>query len=254
MNQYLRRLFVGAILCCSSFPSAHASDKLLVYTEHFPPYSFLDAAGELTGVATKRVHQLLSASNIPYNIQLLSWPRALRNASNAPNALIYGMVRTTEREKVFDFLVPLVIDEYHLIGRKADTREVTAEQIQNGAFTAVCLQDDISCTLLIEAGFPRKNIIQFASLSGVVSATTMLESGRADFYVDTMYRYRTPPDTTGEETSLRPAYKLGPAILHLAANKKMSVKYKRAISNAYKRLQQSGEFKPFMAVIASQNP
>ena len=81
---------------------------LTVVTEDWPPFIYVDDAGEITGLITKRVKQLFADLGINYKIDLLPWNRAYQKAKNESNVAIYSIYRTEERENDFYWHCPLM--------------------------------------------------------------------------------------------------------------------------------------------------
>ncbi|WP_448566618.1 substrate-binding periplasmic protein [Thalassotalea ganghwensis] len=86
---------------------ANATDAIDVYTEVFPPYQVIDDQGELSGWAHQIVIPLLTKAGLSYKLHVYPWARAYKSALNNSNSLIYSIMRTNEREPLFEWLVPL---------------------------------------------------------------------------------------------------------------------------------------------------
>lgn len=216
-----------------------------IYTESFPPYNMRAENGTITGEATQLVRQIMDKSGLKYDIKLGPWTRALRNATTTDNSLIYSIARVPARDQLFDWLVPLLQEQYYLIGRKNDRRILTPTTIANGQFTAICMTEDISCWLLRSAGFPEKSIIRFASAGGVTSAAAMMFSGRADFYPDTLYRYKHVFEGSSFDTDMvHPKVFLGQLDFYLAAGKHLNPIIREQVIEAYDLAVKTDGFRP----------
>lgn len=99
----MRCLLLAVMLCC---PGVQAASLQLV-TEIFPPYQYLDANGQLRGWSADLVQQLFVTARMPYQPQVLPWPRALKMAQTRPNTLIFSLLQTDARLADFSWLVPL---------------------------------------------------------------------------------------------------------------------------------------------------
>jgi len=84
------------------------SDKLLVVTEPWFPYNYVDSKGRITGSSTKVVTSILKHANIIYKINLYPWQRSYSIAKTQDNVLIYSIYRTPAREAFFHWICPLL--------------------------------------------------------------------------------------------------------------------------------------------------
>ncbi|MCJ8319159.1 MAG: transporter substrate-binding domain-containing protein [Colwellia sp.] len=91
------------------------SDKLLVVTEPWFPYNYVDSKGEITGSSTKVVTSVLKHANIRYKIELYPWQRSFSIAIAQDNVLIYSIYRTPSREKFFHWICPLLSSPIHSV-------------------------------------------------------------------------------------------------------------------------------------------
>ncbi|MDP6688032.1 MAG: transporter substrate-binding domain-containing protein [Alphaproteobacteria bacterium] len=81
-------------------PSAQARDRVAVVTETWKPYSY-EENGIVKGSATKIVRAVLERAGIDYSIQVYPWARAYKTALNRESVVLFAVVRTEEREKLF---------------------------------------------------------------------------------------------------------------------------------------------------------
>jgi len=88
--------------------SVSTSDKLLVVTEPWFPYNFVDSNGEVTGSSTKIITSVLAHAKIAYEIGIYPWQRSYSIALEQENVLIYSIYRTPSRETSFHWICPLL--------------------------------------------------------------------------------------------------------------------------------------------------
>lgn len=112
---------VCLILCTFSLYVA-ASAKLNVVTEEWRPYNYTNEHGEVVGRATERVKAILDSINIEYQITSYPWARSMILTANDENTLIYTILKTKERENLFQWVCPLIgpvkVNLYKLAKRK----------------------------------------------------------------------------------------------------------------------------------------
>ncbi len=92
---------VFSVLYLASFSAL--SDKVEVYTEHFPPYNY-KYNGHMVGCSTRIVREVFSAAGIDYDIIEMPWGRALHSVKHNRNSFIYSISRTSSREDDFLWL------------------------------------------------------------------------------------------------------------------------------------------------------
>lgn len=216
-------------------------DPVVLYTENFPPYNYEKAPGELAGLSVDIVRQVMEETGLRYKILHQPWARAYREAMRNPKGLIFSLARSWQREDQFDWLVLLAQPEFYLFGREGDERQVTFEAIKRGEFSAVCEENDASCAILRDAGFPENRL--FTKGDGSVSETTMVEYGRVDFYLDdinhTPFRLKK---LKRKSLNTKPVLKVGKGLkLYLAAGLHVNTEIRQKIHSAYQRLVAAGE-------------
>lgn len=86
----------------SDFP-----DILQIYTEPYPPLTFINKNGEVTGYGTDILKEIMKRNHNFYNIKLSSWSNGYQLALNNPNFCLYTMDRTDIRENLFQWVGPI---------------------------------------------------------------------------------------------------------------------------------------------------
>ena len=247
MTEFRKVVIALAAWLTAMSPSGSFAEDLIVYTENYPPYNYLDGAGEVQGVSTKRVRQVLDAAGLSYSIRLVPWSRAVLYATTRENTLIYTITRTPSREEVYDWIVPLAQPRFHLYARADDFREVTAEALKAGRFTAACVSGDLSCDILTWAGIPDEQITTISD-SGTGDFRAVL-AGRADLYVSAPAvngRLRQSegfrPDVT------KPVRPVGDKVgFFLAAGRQIPAELRARIRESYERLVSDGRYQMISA-------
>jgi polar amino acid transport system substrate-binding protein len=87
---------------------------LLVVTENWPPYNYIDSDNNIVGSATEVVKNTLNATNIDYSIHVYPWARAYQLALTQPNVAIYSIIKTPARTPLFHWLCPLIQVKYYV--------------------------------------------------------------------------------------------------------------------------------------------
>lgn len=95
-----------AVCCVLLMPLLVRAESLVMYTEHFPPYSF-EKDQQITGLNTELVRRSCQIANIQCEFRLLPWLRAYEAAQNDPKAGLYSTSRNPLREEYFQWVGPL---------------------------------------------------------------------------------------------------------------------------------------------------
>lgn len=94
---------------------------LLALTETLPPLSY-EEDGVRKGFTNELLQMMLRDSGLRAAVEIKPWSRALREAQQTPNTLLYLTVRTPEREAWFKWVgpaLPLPIELFRLSGPNA---------------------------------------------------------------------------------------------------------------------------------------
>jgi polar amino acid transport system substrate-binding protein len=78
-----------------------------VYTENYPPLTFRDAYGNITGFGTEVVREIMKKNNQFADIRLTLWSIGYDLAQNNPNFCLFTMDRTPGRDSLFQWVGPL---------------------------------------------------------------------------------------------------------------------------------------------------
>lgn len=87
--------------------SANPPDIIQVYTEQYPPLTFRNSFGEITGFGTDIVTEIMKRNQAFYPIQLSLWSNGYELALNNPNFCLFTMDRTGLRENLFQWVGPI---------------------------------------------------------------------------------------------------------------------------------------------------
>jgi polar amino acid transport system substrate-binding protein len=109
------------VILCFLFPAMNVNAaKVTVVTEEYPPYNYTEN-GKVTGVFTEIVEAILKTAGVDYTITAYPWTRSYDMALKNSDVLIYGIVRTPERETLFkwvEIIMPFDIYFFKLKDRK----------------------------------------------------------------------------------------------------------------------------------------
>jgi polar amino acid transport system substrate-binding protein len=87
-------------------------------TEHYPPYNIdlspaeVSSKKKISGSSTEIVRELMARSGYKYNMELLPWKRAYRQALEERLTGVFSTTRTEAREKLFKWVGPIAENNY----------------------------------------------------------------------------------------------------------------------------------------------
>jgi len=102
VRKFLIKLCSVFVFVMVSSVHSHAQ-QIKIVTLDFPPYSYIEN-GELTGMATEVLMEILSDVGMMPEIRQYPWKRACCIADTEKNVLIYTIARTPQREMKFHFI------------------------------------------------------------------------------------------------------------------------------------------------------
>ncbi|MEX0298516.1 MAG: substrate-binding periplasmic protein [Kordiimonas sp.] len=233
-----RMLFCLCIqtVAIASICIAADTEPVTIYTEDFPPYNFKKQQGKVEGVSVDLVTDLMEEAGLDYSIKLMPWPRAVREAEKDPKGLIFSIARIENREKIYDWLAYLTSPEFYLFARTEDMRDFTFDAIRRGEFTAICEDNDASCSILRDAGFSNDKL--FRRGNGGLSEAVMIQYGRADLYLGDLFHhpYRLKELNLPNDIA-KPVLRVGTGMrLYLAAGFHVDRGIRDKVREAYKML------------------
>lgn len=130
--QVLLRAFclwiVSASLLIGSAPSIaqtkHAT--INITTEYLFPLNIADKeGGAIYGQSADKVHELFKRSQIPYQMKIMSWNRALELARNNTDTCVFSTARIKEREGSFQWIGPIATGNWAIFGSPDKLGKVT---------------------------------------------------------------------------------------------------------------------------------
>ena len=133
-------------------PAAFAQAVPITVVSEVTPYSYA-SDGVTPGPATELVRMTLERAGIPAHLDVYPWARAYDMALNAPNVLIYLLVRTPEREPLFLWTAEVLPLKYHLY-RLRNRPEVAVARLDDARRYAIgVIRDDVRHRYLVQQGF-----------------------------------------------------------------------------------------------------
>lgn len=240
--------FAGRATSVSADAPAGADDTAVqpyihVVAESWYPYSY-DEGGVVKGRATETVRKVLARAGLGYDITLYPWPRAYRMAQERENLLVYAMIKTPAREKIFQFVGQVMEgDSFYFFGLKdrGDIRLASAEDAKG--FRIATSQDSAMMAFLKDNGYP-----DIQPLFDIQLGFKQLRYGRVDLVLTTAVNVaahvRTGDIAAGTVVPYSWAFDAEP---HMAFSPKTDPALVARVRAAYEALVQAGELPVFGA-------
>lgn len=155
MKQFLLIAFLSCSLCAEVFK---------VYTEQSPPYNFLEN-GKVKGFSTNLVEELFIKNGHQFSdnsIQLLPWALGYNKVLNDEHSMIYSIVRSPEREALFQWVGPIGKMTLGVIAKKSTHLKVTTPAVLH-RYKIATIPDTASEKALLELGFRLENLERFSN-------------------------------------------------------------------------------------------
>lgn len=78
-----------------------------VYTEDYPPLTFINSYGQVSGYGSDVVFEIMKRNGLYHDVKLSTWRNGYELALNNPNFILYTMDRTEIRENLFQWVGPI---------------------------------------------------------------------------------------------------------------------------------------------------
>lgn len=101
------------------------AQDLIIYAEDSPFIKSLHN-GELTGQSVATVKEIQRRVQDKSNIEVVPWNRGYQFALTKANTALFPTTRTPEREKLFQWVGPLFVDEWVWVARKKDRIKISS--------------------------------------------------------------------------------------------------------------------------------
>ncbi|NYZ66393.1 ABC transporter substrate-binding protein [Endozoicomonas sp. SM1973] len=143
---WICRLLLAVYVCLlATSVNAGPEDKVVLLTENYPPFNMSTnkknfARGDnITGLSTEIVREMFKRANINYSLTLrFPWKRIFRLTLEKPNYGLFSTTRTPEREDLFKWVGPLVVNKWVFLAKPDSEIKLTklddAKQLRVGGY------------------------------------------------------------------------------------------------------------------------
>ncbi|WP_112605630.1 substrate-binding periplasmic protein [Rhizobium sp. WW22] len=148
-------IIATSLLSFSCLFPAHA-ESVHFTTEEYPPFNYREGKTPV-GAATEQIQKLMADIGVDYTIDVMPWARAYNQALAEPMTCVFVTAHNEERDKLFKWIQPLLIDRNVLI--KHSGSNVAATTIAEAKkYIVGTWREDYTEAILRRNNFPRIDI------------------------------------------------------------------------------------------------
>lgn len=151
-------------------------------TEFSPPEQTI-INGEVAGLATDKVKDILQKAQLSANIEIYPWARAYNKAVTGPNTLIYSIAKTEVREPLFYWLLPVTQYKLGWVSLRQRTDININKSDDAKQYRIVVQRDDIAHLWLLKNGFIEGQ--HFITCSDIDCSWQLLINKNVDLLIET---------------------------------------------------------------------
>jgi len=199
--------------------TSEVPEVLQIYTEQYPPISFRNSLGEITGFGSDIVNEIMKRNHIFVDIKLSSWSNGYELALNNPNFCLFTMDRTALRENLFQWVGPIGTNTTWFYTKAGSGITISSMEEARNLHTVGTVSSWFSDQYLRDLGF--ENLI---SDSDPNVMTEKLLRGEIDAFVCTDVTFPTILKGLGHQYGeVLPAYSLMSSDYYIAFSKNTPV-------------------------------
>ncbi|MFK0162399.1 substrate-binding periplasmic protein [Rhizobium sp. NPDC090279] len=149
-------LMIATSLFSLSFLSPACAETVHFTTEEYPPFNYRDGKTPV-GATTDQIRKVMADIGVDYTIDVMPWARAYNQALMEPMTCVFVTAHNEERDPLFKWVQPLLIDRSILI--KHSGSKVTATTIDEARkYLVGTWREDYTETILRQNNFPRIDV------------------------------------------------------------------------------------------------
>lgn len=158
-SAFLYRTLTFSTLALLGFSRCAAAADVVAYTEESAPYHYT-VNGQIVGSAADRLRAACELARVSCSLQILPWARAMALTKRDPNALLFSIVRSPDREKDFLWLSPIATEPIWIFSRPDSPPLASAADLAHARVGVI--NGSSGAAFLLDAGVPR-SAIDFAN-------------------------------------------------------------------------------------------
>jgi len=230
VNKMILALCAAAMV---STGSARAAEPIRLTTEDYAPFNFADANGAVVGISTDILRAIGQRADVAFQFELMPWQRAYNEALNKPNTCVYSTTVTEARRGQFNWVSPLVRNDWVVFGRSDAPSPAKSIAEMKGKRVGVYQGDAIEAFFQNETGY----VLDSAPRDDL--NPQKLSSGRIDYWATGGLLGESLAHKAGV-TNVKPLFVFREAELGLACNKVVPETTIKALNAALTALRAEG--------------
>ncbi|HEY0123208.1 MAG TPA: transporter substrate-binding domain-containing protein [Rhizobium sp.] len=154
----MRKLLLLVLFSLSSYSllSVARAETITFTTEEYPPFNYRDGKTPV-GATVEQVRKMMADIGIDYSIEVMPWARAYTQAQTMPMTCVFATAHNGERDKLFKWVEPLLVDRNILIRHTGSgVTAATLDEARN--YIVGTWRDDYTETTLRQAKFLRIDV------------------------------------------------------------------------------------------------
>lgn len=150
-------------LISSNHVFADPVKDLKIYMDNFPPLNFVGEDGRLQGISVDLLLEMFSrlgSTKTIKDIDVVPWARGYKFALTQNNTVLFTMMRTPAREKMFKWVGPIISSSHVLIAKKKNSIQLSpsSSKADMNRYRYVVIRNDAGYQLLLERGIETNNL------------------------------------------------------------------------------------------------
>lgn len=209
---------------------------LQIYTEEYPPVTFLGRYGEISGYGTDIVREIMKRNKVFEPIRISTWSNGYELALDNPNFCLFTMDRTEIRENLFRWVGPIGTNTTWFYVRKGSGVVVGSLEDARKLASVGTVASWFSDQHLRNLGFA--NLVSGAD---PVSMTTRLMKGEVDAFVCSGITFPDIITAAGYSyQEVTPAFALMSSDFYISFSKTTSRELVSSWQSAFETMQRDG--------------
>ena len=250
---HLARFFL-TVLCCAllslSLTTVISSTAfcydLTILTENSGENNYRDSNGQIKGFNTDIVREIMQRRNLDFTIKIVPWKRGYHEVLHRPNVVLFSMVRTFEREKLFKWVGPLNVTKFSFFKKKGSDITINTLGDAKKVGAIGCIGDDVREKLLKRLGFT--NLSSLFGKDANVRNLEMLMLGRIDLWISTDHIvFKSANDTGIDPNEIEATLTVKKAYVYLAFSKDTDDKIVNEWQHTLEAMKKDGTYKKILS-------
>ncbi|MFS8045499.1 substrate-binding periplasmic protein [Rhizobium sp. BR 314] len=149
-------LIIATSLFSLSFLSPVRAETVHFTTEEYPPFNYREGKTPV-GATTEQVQKIMADIGVSYTITVLPWVRAYNQALTEPMTCVFATAHNEERNSLFKWVEPLLIDRSVLI-KHSGSKVAAANLDEAKQYLVGTWREDYTATILHRNNFQRIDV------------------------------------------------------------------------------------------------